>query len=180
MKKKAKKEKEKNSKIVTNNLIALLAIIIIIFNLSLVAFLYYKTPQLSVREKITGTATGRVLFCINRQPIFDFNNCSGKIYVGESYSCIVNATDPDGQGIIYYDNVSFFDINYSNGHILFTSDEDDAGLHTVLITADDQRNCTNSNKTTTFDLNISDCIGPTYTEFTIPPTTNFSHLLIPF
>lgn len=157
---------------ITNNVVALLAIIFIIVS----AGTNYYILSLASHDvpRVTGRATGDVEFCING-PITGTHNCSVSITYGSPFTCFVNASDYEGEPILYSDNTTLFDINQS-GWINFTSSLAQAGNHSILLQLDDGQGCSNSILNLTVNLVITTCIEPIWDEFKTNLSTNLSLL----
>ncbi len=78
------------------------------------------------------------------------------VTVGDTLQIRVNATDPDGDIIIFSDNTSLFDINATTGEIVYTANSSDVGTHIIEITASDGIKST----TAVFTLTVSPQIPP--------------------
>ncbi|MBW2971849.1 hypothetical protein KY359_02325 [Candidatus Woesearchaeota archaeon] len=138
----------------TNNLFAIIVIFFIINSL-LAGYLTYQRSQ-RIMQELTGevvTTEGQARVCINKQPSIN-QSCNTTATVGAGYYCDADATDPDNDTITFYDDTALFSIDPSTGEIIFTPGAGDAGNHTITLTASDGRGCSNSNATSTFNLNI--------------------------
>jgi len=76
----------------------------------------------------------------------------------------VNASDPDSDQVVFFDNTLLFDINLFLGTINFTPKAGQAGVYNITITATDLANSTN----TTFQLTIESTNDPPRIDFIQP------------
>jgi len=158
---------------ITNNVIALLAIIFIMVSAGTNYYILGLADQEAPR--VTGRATSEVEFCING-PITGAHNCTASFPWGDSFTCFVNGSDHDGDSILYSDNTTLFDINQS-GWVNFTSIISDVENHSILFQLDDGKGCSNSVLNLTANLVITPCIEPIWDEFKNHLSTNLSQLL---
>ncbi len=143
----------------TNNQIALVAILFMVSSLVFNTMLYQRAAIM-----VTGKSTvdAHVSICINRPPVLSLN-CLGYAKVDFEYSCDVDATDEDNniipgiQNLTFSDDTSLFDINSSTGMINFTPNSSQAGVYAITITAEDNSTCANSVDSDTFTLTVFYC-----------------------
>jgi hypothetical protein len=74
---------------------------------------------------------------VNRPPYFDPPIGDQPAVQGELFYLDVNASDPDGDVLTFYDDASFFDIDPVSGVISFIPGNEDVGNHTVNISVSD-------------------------------------------
>ena len=79
---------------------------------------------------------GAQLALANSPPIVD-NLHESFANVGEEFYYKVNATDPDNDSLLFFDNCEKFEINRTTGEIFWIPNKDDAGLLKVNITISD-------------------------------------------
>lgn len=134
-------------KILSNNVLALLALLFIITSLGMNYTLY---QSLTIP---TGKVTGELRFCINHPPVLSMV-CDSQVYLGQSYYCGVDATDQDGNNLKFYDNTSLFDIGLSSGIISFTPEASQVGTYAINISVEDDSVCTNNVTYATLNLSV--------------------------
>lgn len=129
----------------TNNQIALIAILFMTISLVCNFMIYQRASTITGRS----TATGEVSLCLNHPPVLSMD-CSSEAFIGVEYSCDVNASDYDNtitegiQSFTFRDNTTLFDINPATGLIQFTPTAAQAGNHIINITVEDNSTCANS------------------------------------
>ncbi|NOZ80571.1 MAG: hypothetical protein GXP63_02765 [DPANN group archaeon] len=169
--KRPKKEKQKKiARRLSNNIIATLALLLILISTS--TNYYLITFSEPIKGTPTGLATGDVSLCVNHPPTGS-ENCSGTYLYTENISCFINATDPEGNPLAYYDNTTLFDVNRS-GWVDINPTVGDLGNYSILFTVDDQTGCSNSGTDILANMLISDCIEPSWEQFKNSLSTNLS------
>jgi len=146
------KKRETKEALPTNNLFAIIILLFIITS-SFSSYLAYDRAK-KITEELSGQAYAEARVCINRQPVLNIT-CGTIATVGSGYFCNIDATDQDNDTIYFYDNTSLFDIDQNTGEIIFTPTANQTGNYNITITAEDQKNCSNSNVTQTFTFIIS-------------------------
>ncbi len=111
------------------------------------------------------SSTGKVSFCINRQPSISFP-CNTTLSQGQEFTCQLSMSDPNGDnltaGVIEVgENTSFLNVSPS-GFINVTPTNDDVGNHTMIFSADDGLGCDISVATVTILLQVSNVNDPPY------------------
>lgn len=149
----------------TNNKVAVLAILLMLISLICNTMLYQKTGIY-----ITGKATaqGYVAICINHPPVLNEFASNLTVKEGGLFVYDVNATDKNNatQSLTFHDNTSLFNISSETGIINFTAPGSSAGIYDILITAQDNSSCVNNNATKTLVLNITmDNVAPSITSY---------------
>ncbi|MGM5488757.1 MAG: hypothetical protein ACQESG_07440 [Nanobdellota archaeon] len=134
-----------------------LSIAIIIFSVTLTSIQLERLDNLMA----TGNSVNAgVQICINRQPVLVSHNCTRPVpvtHTGElrdSYSCSLNATDPEGTQITYVTNSSYVSVDPITGHL--TVEDNIAWNGTLLsipISLSDQSECLNNR--TELEINLS-------------------------
>lgn len=128
----------------------------IILIVTIVLFVISISNLIEVAD-ITGRATqdssGTSTICLNHPPEITVIS-SQNATIGTIFNLQVQANDTDNHTLNYYDNSSLFDINQS-GYISFTPQAANSGNHSILITIEDNSNCTNANVTSMFNFSIS-------------------------
>jgi hypothetical protein len=137
----------------------ILAVTLLLIVVNLINFI----SILTITGKATAVATGTSSLCINQPPtvvaIIDQNATTGTLF-----SLQINASDPDGNALEYFDNTTIFNIS-SSGLISFTPSDSDVGNHSILITIGDNVGCQlNVSKSFLLNINLSGVV-PT------PPAT---------
>jgi PGF-pre-PGF domain-containing protein len=137
-----------------NNAIALL---LLIFN-AVMIYNFYLALSLDMDIEITGkaTTTGSLTLSVlsedNRAPSITSTAVTSATEDSE-YTYTVNATDPEGDNLRFYDNTSLFNINPDTGLIKFTPKTDAISKnYSIKISASDQKGGFGNQ---TFDLNIT-------------------------
>ncbi len=136
----------------TNNQIALLAILFTIVSLAGNSMVYHRAGML-----ITGkAATGQLSICLNHPPVLELN-CSIDAPVDSLYTCDVNASDPNSgvQELTFSDNTSLFNIGSADGTISFTPTVIQEGIYSIAILVEDNSSCSNSIDSGIITLNVS-------------------------
>ena len=127
------------------------------------------TVNISVTDDATIPKTDYeiVIFTVtqNRNPVI---NPIGNQSATEDleFNITINASDPDGDPLVFSDNTTLFDINSSTGLISFTPNVSQIGVYQIQINATDDDNGVGS---ATFWLNISEVNDPPYFD---PPLEN--------
>ncbi len=101
----------------------------------------------------------------NRDPVIDFIP-NQNATENELFELQVNATDPDGDPIQFFDNSTIFDININTGLISFTPNKTHVGLHHIEINVSDDEDGMSS---AYFWINITEVNNPPYFD---PPLEN--------
>ncbi|MFC1741774.1 Ig domain-containing protein [Nanoarchaeota archaeon] len=104
-------------------------------------------------EELTGEVSAEARLCVNRPPAIN-QSCNTSATVGVGYYCDVDASDPDNDSVTFYDNTGLFDIDLNTGEIIFTPVSGDAGAYSILLTAVDDKGCSNSNATALLTITI--------------------------
>jgi hypothetical protein len=128
---------------ITNNMLALGAMVLITISLLCNYYLYKETIR---PEEPTGRVVNfnaYVQICINKAPNISVS-CNPSATAYYWYACIVTANDTPGQNMTYSDSSALFDIGSTSGLISFVPTNDDVGNYTVNITVDDGMGCDNS------------------------------------
>jgi len=135
----------------TNNQMALLAILFMIVSLVGNSIVYQRASM-----AITGKATtGQLSICLNHPPVLDIG-CSNSVVVGSAYSCNVDVTDPNSavQSLTFSDNATLFDIGATDGVISFTPTNSQNGSYSITILVEDNSSCSNSIDSDVFNLTV--------------------------
>ncbi|MFH1063455.1 MAG: hypothetical protein V1729_00075 [Candidatus Woesearchaeota archaeon] len=143
----------------TNNLLAIIAVLLIINGL-VSGYLAYQYSQDIMH--LTGEITARsaeARLCVNKPPVLNLG-CSATAYADTGYFCDVDGTDLDNDTLYFYDNSTLFDIDQITGEIIFTPNTSDIGEYNITITASDGKVCANSNVTALFTLTIAEPYVP--------------------
>jgi len=114
---------------ISNNIIAILIVIFIVF--ILVEMSAYQIKQNVITFK--ATAVGLVGLCVDNNPII-IPIDEQTAYINEPYTYDVNTTIPNDQNVTFYDNTSLFNINQSTGLISFTPSEGEEDTYFINIT----------------------------------------------
>jgi hypothetical protein len=136
------------------------------FNLLLFAISFSHTQPITGRVQSDGLAR----FCINHAPSISIP-CNTTLSQNQTYSCLVNLTDVDGQNVTvtsYFDTgQTFFNVS-PDGNITTTPGQDAVGAHTIIFTADDQSNCENARTNFTWNITVANINDPPYLSLPIP------------
>jgi len=163
------KKKEKFE--ITNNMVALLAILFIVIS-SIGNYIVYRAGEEAPIKQLIGLATGQMRMCFN-EPARINNDCNSYSYAQEQYSCFINATDREGRNISYSDNSTLFNIN-NNGTIEFIPLRENIGYYNIILNISDGSVCPNSVTTKAMGLYV--CMEPAWDNFKNHLTTNLSNL----
>lgn len=113
---------------ISNNVIAIMAVISIIVTLLETSVYYARYEDITMKA----TAIGLVGLCIDNNPIII--PISDQIaYVHKLYVYDVNTTIPNDANVTFYDGTPLFDINTTTGLISFTPDDADEGIYYINI-----------------------------------------------
>ncbi len=114
---------------VSNNILAILVAISIIFMLFELSAYQIKQNEITFKA----TAIGLVGLCIDNNPII-IPIDEQIAYINELYTYDVNTNIPNDQNVTFYDDTSLFNINMNTGLIFFTPEEDDEDIYYINIT----------------------------------------------
>lgn len=134
---------------VSNNLLCIAIILIVLFTA-------WTNIQIISSTRITGKVTneGSVSMCYNAPPTISYS-CSLTAYIGQQFTCDIDAVQNEGETVTFYDYTDLFDINSSTGEIAFTPSSSQEGSHTVNITAIDNSTCSNNKNSTLMTITVT-------------------------
>ncbi|RMF55636.1 hypothetical protein D6745_01415 [Candidatus Woesearchaeota archaeon] len=136
---------------ISNNRIALIAIIIMFISLLTNWMIIYTTKQ---QIPVGAVTKGKVSICINEPPELSVP-CNNKGYVGCRYYCDADATDQFSTEFYFNDDTDLFDINETTGIIDFTPVENESGNYSINISVSEPANCSNNESSQILNLSIS-------------------------
>ncbi|MEW6070633.1 MAG: invasin domain 3-containing protein, partial [Candidatus Thermoplasmatota archaeon] len=94
------------------------------------------TGAVNCTDNITGIYNVSIINVLNSNPIIELIE-NRTAYEGQMFTLQINATDLDGDTLLFSDNSTLFDINSTTGLISFTPSYDSAGIYCVNITVTD-------------------------------------------
>lgn len=144
--------RRKSKKYISNNLIALIIVLVTLSSL-FVDYLAYQRAKHRVLGEVV--SSGTIDLCLNRKPSLA-SNCQSTATVGTAYNCDID--NEENQTLTASDNTSLFDVP-SNGKISFTPTSNQTGSHTIEMNVSDNSGCSNSNNTLLLNLAISEAAG---------------------
>jgi len=126
----------------------------------------YERPQ-----RITGRAGSEVTLCINTPPQVNYNNCNSTIDEDKLYDCQLLGNDTDNDTVTF--SIDFITPDFlfnvtTNGSIIFTPSDNDTGMHIANLTLEDDSNCSNSQKSFLWEIQVTNVNEPPYLNRTIP------------
>ena len=125
-------------------------------------FLLFQQP-IAPAAPVVGKAIsfGDLSLCVNRPPIVQ-SIPDYTLYVNMSFQYQVNASDPDNNGLSYFDNTTFFDVDVNTGFIDWPTPI--GGNHSIRITVRDDSGCYNNEASVVFKLNVHPNTPPNLTQ----------------
>ncbi|MFH1849780.1 MAG: hypothetical protein ABH879_06355 [archaeon] len=172
---------------VTNNMIAGLAIILIVASAVTTTMVYYQTSSFrGERMEIVGKASdvgyGTAKICINWPPRINVS-CAEAAQVGNEYYCDqIFADDERGDLVNLTLDTTLFNLSYNPfcwqaqvcGIVNFTPTDEQRGWHLINVRSQDNMSCSNSISTHPWQLVV--CKEPKWDKFKNNLTTNLSRL----
>ncbi len=139
---------------VSNNTLGIFAMTIVLASLAMNSYIIASVSNAAGAVSSEEASKGTIEMCINARPVIS-HSCSGVSYIGTTYTCDIDAVDENGQNLTFYDNTGLFDIEPATGLIRFTPKKDDAGEHSINITARDNSSCSNNRHSIIFNLSVT-------------------------
>ncbi len=132
---------------ISNNLIALMAVLVTMASI-IVDYNIYQNAKSRLAGEVV--STGIVGLCLNNRP--GLANCQSTAAVGTLYTC--NIDEDTSQILTVSDNSSLFSAP-SGGSINFTPASANVGFHAIRIDVSDNSGCSNSDNTLLLNLTIN-------------------------